>query len=80
MHNPVFGHDKDNERLLTLIRDSYTLSCGMYGYHRVNGYLSEIGETCVKNRVDRIMQLNRIKAVRGYKSPRRMAQTFGHCP
>lgn len=37
------------------------------------GDLNEIGETCAKNRVDRIMQLNRIKAVRGYKAPRRIA-------
>ncbi|PXW42282.1 putative transposase [Erwinia sp. AG740] len=45
----------------------------MYGYRRVHGDLSEIGETCGKNRVGRIMQLNRLKAVRGYKAPRRIA-------
>ncbi|EGM2645188.1 IS3 family transposase, partial [Salmonella enterica] len=48
-----------------LIRDSYSLSGGVYGYRRVHGDLNEIGETCGKNRVGRIMQLNRIKAVRG---------------
>ena len=40
---------------------------------RVHGDLNEIGEICGKNRVGRIMQLNRIKAVRGYKAPRRIA-------
>ncbi|MGQ8773765.1 IS3 family transposase [Serratia sp. NA_112.1] len=73
LHNPVSARDKDNQRLLALIRDSYSLSGGVYGYRRVHGDLNEIGETCGKNRVGRIMQLNRIKAVRGYKAPRRIA-------
>ncbi|MGP2832594.1 IS3 family transposase [Serratia nevei] len=73
LHNPVSARDKDNQRLLTLIHDSYSLSGGVYGYRRVHGDLNEIGETCGKNRVGRIMQLNRIKAVRGYKAPRRIA-------
>lgn len=73
LHNPVSARDKDNQRLLTLIRDSYSLSGGVHGYRRVHGDLNEIGETCGKNRVGRIMQLNRIKAVRGYKAPRRIA-------
>jgi putative transposase len=32
--------------------------------------LREIGETCVKHRVERIMKVNGIKAVHGYKIPR----------
>jgi len=73
LHNPISARDKDNQRLLALIRDSYSLSGGVYGYRRVHGDLNEIGETCGKNRVGRIMQLNRIKAVRGYKAPRRIS-------
>lgn len=73
LHNPVSARDKDKQRLLMLIRDSYSLSGGVYGYRRVHDDLNEIGETCGKNRVGRIMQLNRIKAVRGYKAPRRIA-------
>ncbi|MGK4357829.1 IS3 family transposase [Enterobacter cloacae] len=73
LHNPVSARDKDNQRLLMLIRDSYSRSGGVYGYRRVHGDLNEIGETCGKNRVGRIMQQNRIKAVRGYKAPRRIA-------
>lgn len=72
LHHPVCARDKDNQRLLMLIRDSYALSGGVYGYRRVHGDLNEIGETCGKNRVARLMQLNRIKAVRGYKAPRRI--------
>lgn len=73
LYNPVSARDKDNQRLLTLICDSYSLSGCVYGYRRVHGDLNEIVETCGKNRVGRIMQLNRIKAVRGYKAPRRIA-------
>lgn len=73
LRNPVSARDKDNQRLLMLICDSYSLSGGVYGYRRVHGDLNEIGETCGKNRVGRIMQLNQIKAVRGYKAPRRIA-------
>ncbi|MFM5509588.1 IS3 family transposase [Aeromonas rivipollensis] len=72
LHHPVCARDKDNQRLLMLIRDSYALSGGVYGYRRVHGDLNEIGETCGKNRVARLMQLNRIKAVRGYKAPHRI--------
>ncbi len=73
LHNPVSARDKDNQRLLTLIRDSYSLSGGVYGYRWVHGDLNEIGEACDKNRVGRIMQLNRIKAACGSKAPRRIA-------
>ena len=69
----VSARDKDNQRLLMLIRDSYSLSGGVYGYRRVQGDLNEFGGTCGKNRVSRIMQLNVNKVVRGYKAPRRIA-------
>ncbi len=61
LHNPFSVRDKDNQRLLMLIRDSHSLNGGVYGYRRVHGDLNEIGETCGKNRVGRIMQLNLIK-------------------
>ncbi len=49
LHNPVSARDKDNQYLLMLIRDAYSLSGGVYGYRRVHGDLNEIGETCGKN-------------------------------
>jgi len=68
-----YARDKDNQRQLALIRDSHSLSGSVYAYRRVHGDLDEIREPCGKNQVSRIMQLNRIKAVRGYKAPRRIA-------
>ncbi|HCF8953726.1 TPA: IS3 family transposase [Klebsiella pneumoniae] len=70
LHNPVSAGEKDNQRLLELIRDSYTLSGGVYGYRRVHGDLREIGEVCSRNRVAKIMRKNRIQAIHGYKVPR----------
>lgn len=61
---------REDQRLLALIKDSYTGSHGVYGARRVFGGLREVGETCVLHRVERIMRGNKIKAVRGYKSPR----------
>lgn len=48
LHNPVSARDKDNQRLLMLIRDSYSLSGGVYGYRRVHGDLNEIGKPVVE--------------------------------
>ncbi|HBR1429190.1 TPA: IS3 family transposase [Klebsiella quasipneumoniae] len=70
LHNPVSAGEKDNQRLLELIRDSYTLSGGVYGYRRVHGDLREIGEVCSRNRVAKIMRKNRIQAIHGFKVPR----------
>lgn len=64
---------------MTICRVLCVARAGFYAWlhnpvsRRVHGDLNEIGETCGKNRVGRIMQLNRIKAVRGYKAPRRIA-------
>jgi hypothetical protein len=51
-----------------LIRDSYIASGGLYG--SLFADLREAGETCGKHRIERIMRHNKIKAVRGYKSPK----------
>jgi len=62
-----------NRRLLELIRDSYVASNDVYGAPRMYGDLREAGETCGRNRVARLTRINKIAAVRGYKSPRRIA-------
>jgi putative transposase len=73
LHNPKSRRVIENERLLGLIRDSYAASSGVYGSPRVFGDLREAGETCGKHRVARIMRANKIKAIRGYKTPRHIA-------
>lgn len=72
-HKPLSNRAIEDQRLLGLIRDSYAASSGVYGSPRVFGDLREAGETCGKHRVARIMRINKIKALRGYKAPRPIA-------
>lgn len=67
---PLSERTIDNQRLLGLIRASYAASHGVYGAPRIFLDMREIGETCSKNRVARIMKEHSIKALRGYKAPR----------
>ena len=67
---PLSDHAIEDQRLLILIRNSYAASGGVYGAPRVFLDLRETGESCGRNRVARIMRVNKIKALRGYKVPR----------
>ena len=73
LHQPESDRAKEDARLLSLIRDSWRASGGVYGSRRVLGDLREIGEVCGKHRVARLMRLHHIKAQRGYKAPRPIA-------
>ena len=44
LHNPVSAGEKDNQRLLELIRDSYTLSGGVYGYRRFMAIFAKLAK------------------------------------
>lgn len=73
LHKPMSDRAIEDERLLSLIRVSYEASSGVYGAPRIFLDLREIGETCGRHRVARIMKVNKIKALRGYKAPRHIA-------
>jgi putative transposase len=70
LRKPLSNREIEDRRLLGLIRASYTASHGVYGAPRIFLDLREAGETCSKHRVARIMRVNRIRAVHGYRSPR----------
>jgi putative transposase len=70
LHQPLSMRAIEDQRLLGLIRVSYAASSGVYGSPRVFLDLREVGETCGKHRVARIMRDNKIRALRGYKAPR----------
>ena len=72
VHKPLSDKAQEDQRLLDLIRHSYHASSGVYGYRRVLGDLREVGELCSKHRVAKIMRAHKIKAIRGYKAPRRI--------
>lgn len=73
LNKPLSDRAIEDERLVKVIRNSYAASGGVYGARRVFGDLREAGETCGKHRVERLMRVNKIKAVRGYKAPRPIA-------
>lgn len=73
VQKPLSDRAIEDRRLLTLIRDSYAASSGVYGSPRVFADLREAGETCGKHRVARIMREHKIQALRGYKAPRHIA-------
>ena len=70
LHKPLSDRAIEDKRLLALIRSSYAASGGVYGAPRVFLDLREVGETCGRNRVARLMRSHKIKALRGYKAPR----------
>ena len=67
LHKPLSGRSIEDRRLLALIRASYAASADTYGSPRV---FLDLRETCGEHRVARIMRINKIKAIRGYKRPR----------
>jgi putative transposase len=64
--DPESDHAREDARLLELIKASHKASHGIYGAPRVFLDLREAGETCSKNRVERLMRIHNIRAVRGY--------------
>ncbi|EED31240.1 transposase [gamma proteobacterium NOR5-3] len=73
LKNPLSARSKEDARLLRLIRASFEASQGVYGAPRVFLDLKEVGETCSKNRVARIMRENGIRAQAGYRTRRYVA-------
>ena len=70
LRKPLSNRALEDQRLLSLIRASYTASHGVYGAPRIFLDLREAGESCSKHRVARIMRVNNIKALHGYRAPR----------
>jgi putative transposase len=68
LQEPVSNRAQDDARLLRLIRASFSASHGIYGAPRVFLDLREAGETCSKHRVARLMRVNKIRALHGYRT------------
>src|SRR5271155_1591015 len=67
LKKPISDRAQEDSRLLRLIRASFVASHGIYGAPRIFLDLREAGETCSKHRVARLMRVNKIRAVRGYR-------------
>ncbi len=70
LRHPLSDRAVEDQRLLGLIVAAYTASHGVYGAPRIVLDLREAGETWSKHRVARIMRVNYIKALHGYRAPR----------
>jgi putative transposase len=69
----VSDRETEDAWLLELIRHSHAASHEIYRARRVFGDLREVGKTCRLHRVERLMRLHKIWAVRGYRKPRPFA-------
>jgi len=72
VQKPLSDRAIEDERVLGLIRESYLASDRVYGGPRIFLDLREAGERVGRKRVARIMREHRIRAVRGYKTPRHL--------
>jgi putative transposase len=68
--HPISNRAHEDARLLRLIHASFTASQGIYGAPRVFLDLREAGETCSKHRVARLMRVNHLRALHGYRTRR----------
>ncbi len=73
LKEPISNRAQEDARLLRLIRASFVASHGIYGAPRIFLDLREAGETCSKHRVARLMRINGIRAVRGYRTRQQSA-------
>lgn len=65
--HPISDRAEEDARLLRLICASFAASHGIYGAPRVFLDLREHGEACSKHRVARLMRVNGLHALHGYR-------------
>ncbi len=64
---PLSIRAKEDQRLTGPIKQSWLESGGVYGYRKVTLDLRDLGETCGKDRVYRIMKAEGLRSQTGYK-------------
>jgi putative transposase len=72
---PVSTRQRENQRLLGLIKQSWLESGGVYGYRKITHDLRDLGEGCGKHRVYRLMRDEGLHSQTGYR--RRHGQRYG---
>jgi len=70
LKQPTSARQKEDDRLLGLIKQFWLESGCVYGYRKIYKDLRELGETSGKNRVARLMKQEGLKAQIGYRKPR----------
>jgi len=67
LEKPLSDREREDQRLLKLIKTFYIASGGTYGSPWIHRDLRESGEACSVHRVAKIMRINKLKAQIGYK-------------
>lgn len=71
---PIIKRQRENQRLLGLIKQSWLESGGVYGYRKITDDLRDLGERCGKHRVYRLMRDEGLRSQTGYR--RRPGQRY----
>ena len=72
---PVSARQKEDQRLTGLIKQFWLESGGVYGFRKITDDLQEVGESCGKHRVYRLMKREQLRSQTGYR--RRSGQRYG---
>jgi len=72
LQQPQSLRTNEDKRLLGLIKRSWMTSGCVYGYRKVHHNLRELGKSCSKSRVERLMKHYKLKAQVSYKKRRYM--------
>lgn len=72
---PMSRRQREDIRQTALIRECWSESGRLYGYRKIYDDLQEMGETCGRNRVFRLMQLAKIHSQVGYRKRRPRTKT-----
>jgi putative transposase len=66
LRQPQSDRSRDDQRLSGLIKQSWLESGAVYGYRKVCADLRDLGESCSRHRVARLMRGEELQAQRGY--------------
>ena len=66
-HQPLSARALEDQRLLGQIKQCWLESGGIYGYRKIRDDLREMGETCGKHRVARLMRHEGLRSQTGYR-------------
>ena len=64
--NPESARSVEDRRLLGHIKQSWLESGAVYGYRKVHDDLRDLGETCGRNRIHRLMRKALLRSQTGY--------------
>ena len=67
LSEPKSARAKEDQRLLGLIKHSWLESGGVYGYRKIHDDLREVGESCGRHRVARLMRFEGLRSQTGYR-------------